>query len=547
VRRVYGTRAARAAVAGLLVGPLLGLLVFGAGGGCARQPAAPKDPRQGEARAHGLVALAAVEALPPATPTVAHLPPRLALGPVGSYLRPKEQCDGASERHVTFAHVNDMQARYGEKIAGKSRYAYVAGYLRQLKEEVPDTLVLDAGDDYEKGSLLELRSMGEATRQMVQALPIDVRTMGNHDFAFGEAAVERDVTLSLHPVLAANVHRHGESGPFAPYARFDVGCVRVGVVGLVTQNYAADDTQTKEAYDGVFEQDDHYVDILTEQVRLHRAEVDVFVALTHLGLFADVELARRVFGVDLVIGGHSEDLVKTPYVLARADGSHAFVLQAGHYARNIGRADLVVAPKDKGVNVAIERYRVINVDESLPAVDDVADLASRLEHEIEPDASQVIAHVKAPIAAGRPMADLVWHAVAERWGADGMILGRDLFWDGLPAGPVTLQRLYDTVLVQRQPAGTSGFSSLHVIAINGAELATLAGKLGGGAYVSVHLPDAIEPKRTYRVAIEKRALTFPRVAFAAPVRLPRGRYAGELIDVLEAYARARTAAGLPLE
>ena len=46
---------------------------------------------------------------------------------------------------------------------------------------------------------------------MVQALPIDVRTIGNHDFAYGEVAVLRDVRLSQHPVLAANVRHSGLS------------------------------------------------------------------------------------------------------------------------------------------------------------------------------------------------------------------------------------------------------------------------------------------------------------------------------------------------
>src|SRR5215472_4324908 len=137
----------------------------------------------------------------------------------------RRKCDRAGPPYrFVLAHVNDMQARYSDLVAGKSRWAYVAGYLRQLKAEGP-TLVLDGGDDYEKGSLAELRSMGETTRQMVQALPIDVRTIGNHDFAYGEAAVVRDILYSAHPVLSANVSRGAERGPFAPYARFDVGCV----------------------------------------------------------------------------------------------------------------------------------------------------------------------------------------------------------------------------------------------------------------------------------------------------------------------------------
>jgi hypothetical protein len=37
-------------------------------------------------------------------------------------------CDGDPDvARFTIAHLNDMQARYGELLAGRSRYAYVAG------------------------------------------------------------------------------------------------------------------------------------------------------------------------------------------------------------------------------------------------------------------------------------------------------------------------------------------------------------------------------------------------------------------------------------
>ncbi len=455
------------------------------------------------------------------------------------------RCDASAHSHpFTIAHVNDMQARYTSRIQGKSRWAYVAGYLRRLKDEVPETLVMDAGDDYEKGSIAELRSMGESTRQMLQAMPIDVRTIGNHDFAYGEAAVLRDLTASVHPVLAANVAYADGTSPFLPYARFDVGCVKVGVVGLVTQNYGADDLPTKAPYDGVLVQDDRYDEALGRVVRAHRAEVDVMIALDHLGLFEDARIAARVAGVDLVVGGHSEDLVKAPLSVVRADGSRAWIVQAGHYAEAIGRLDLSYFPQER--RLAIDRARMVDVTDALPVAEDVADLAARLEREYAPEALAPIAFARSEIRI-RAMPDLVFRAAREAWGVDAMLIGRDLFWDGLPSGPVTLQRLYDAVLVQREPAGTSGFSSLHVLEVTGAELANLAGKASGGGRFAVFLPSAPSPTRTYRLAIEKRALTFPALAFRGAPTLPEGRYAGEMIDVLEAFARGRTRLGLGLD
>src|SRR5580698_2032967 len=42
--------------------------------------------------------------------------------------------DGTQVEHFTVAHLNDLQARYSDRIDGHSRYGYIAGYLAALKE-----------------------------------------------------------------------------------------------------------------------------------------------------------------------------------------------------------------------------------------------------------------------------------------------------------------------------------------------------------------------------------------------------------------------------
>jgi 2',3'-cyclic-nucleotide 2'-phosphodiesterase (5'-nucleotidase family) len=465
-------------------------------------------------------------------------------------------CDPAQmtsgKARFTIAHFNDLQARYSDRLEGKSRYAYLAGYLEKLQKDVPETIVLDAGDDYEKGSVAELRSGGETTRQMIQALPIDVRTIGNHDFAYGEQAVLRDVSLSAHPVLAANVtvEKLGDNEqPLARFVRIDVGCVRVGVVGLVTQSYDADDRPTKKPFDAVFEQSTSYAKILEREVAEHRPEVDVMIALTHLGLWDDTALAMSTGakGVDLVVGAHTEDLLERPLPAMRPDGSRTWIMQAGHYGRTLGRADLVVDLEKK--RVSFERYEIVKVDASLPVDEDVATLADRLESEAAPDAREPLATTRRELSAGRDMMELVAHAAASEWGADALLLGRDVFWSGLPKGPVTLQRMYDSVLVQRQPSGTSGFTSLFLVDVTGAQLSALRARMQSPLHEML-VPAKLDPARTYKLAIEKRALTYPKAVFGGDPKLPSladASLGGELIDVLEAYARSRAAKGEALD
>jgi 5'-nucleotidase / UDP-sugar diphosphatase len=505
-----------------------------------------------------------VETAPPRAPGVTaremerplELHDRLGEPDVARRTRTIGRCDpaqrAAGKARFTLAHFNDLQARYSDRLEGKSRYAYIAGYLERLQKDVPETIVLDAGDDYEKGAVAELRSGGETTRQMIQALPIDARTMGNHDFAYGEAAVLRDVGLSAHPVLAANVtvaSLGDNEQPLGRFVRIDVGCVRVGIIGLVTQNYDADDRPTKKPFDAVFEQSTSYAKILEREVKDHRGEVDVLVALTHLGMWEDTALAMAASakGLDLVVGAHTEDLLDRPLPATRADGSRTWIMQAGHYGRTLGRADLVV-DLDKG-RVSFERYEIVKVDASLPVSEEVAALADRLEREAAPDAQLPVATTRRGLGAGHEMLELVARAAAAEWGTDALLLGRDAFWTGLPRGLVTLQRLYDSVLAQRQPSGTSGFTSLYVVDVTGAELSALRARMQSPLH-ELLVPAKLDPMRTYKLAIEKRALTYPNAVFGGDPKLPRvddARLGGELIDVLEAYARSRTGSGESLD
>ena len=476
-------------------------------------------------------------------------------------------CD-ESEKSAPFArfsivHVNDLQARYSDRIEGRSRYAYVAGYIADVKRQAPNALVLDAGDDYEKGSLTDLRSMGEATRQMIQSLGIDARVIGNHDFSYGEAAVRRDVTESRHPVLAANLRRvargnasaddavtplerdeKDQSSGFLPYVQIDVGCVKVGILGLVTQNYGADDQPTREPFCGVWEQDGHYADVASKIVAKHRGEVDVMIALTHIGLFEDAVLAQLVPALDLVVGGHTEDLLREPRPAIHQDGTITWIMQAGHYGETIGRADLVVSKRERAVG--IDHYHMTNVTSALPADDAVAKLAQKLERKYTPGLGTMIGTAAREVKPGKEMADLLYAAVASEWGADALLVGKDAFWGGLGEGPFSLQRLYDAVLVQREPTGTSGFTSLYTLELTGRELLALRASYINGPLYEFYVRDGIRPEKTYRFVIEKRALTYPFLAFREATAFPKARFGGEIIDALESYARTQTKRGAPV-
>lgn len=498
--------------------------------------AAPNPALSGSARLPDVLTIAKAKLDPDAPRTIGKCDPNA----------PKDKA------RFTLAHMNDLQARYSERIAGKSRYAWAAGYLNLLKLAQP-TLALDAGDDYEKGSLAELRSNGETTRQMVQALSFDIRTIGNHDFGYGETAVLRDVRLSNTPVLAANLRHPGipvAKQPFRPYARFDVGCVKVGVIGLVTQNYGADDQPNSTPFDDVIIQERNYAAILDREAKAHRSEVDVLIALTHLGYVDDLALARKVGGnVDFIVGGHSEDTLKDPGLVNHPPGkTKTWVLQAGHFAEKIGHGEVVVnlkTPRD----IAFEKYRMVDVDDKLPSgpLEAVDVLEKKLEDAVVPDLQKPIGKSNNGVGKGQPMCDLAFKAAKEIWSLDALVIGKDVFWAGVPKGDVTLQRLYDTVLVQKQPTGTNGISSIWVQDIPGDEAAALFRSFQPAGKSQWSGLTKFDPTKKYKIGFDKRTATYPKVYFGNASKSVHAAFLGELIDALEPWARARTAKGQTLD
>jgi 2',3'-cyclic-nucleotide 2'-phosphodiesterase (5'-nucleotidase family) len=64
-----------------------------------------------------------------------------------------------------------------------------------------------------------------------------------------------------------------------------------------------------------------------------RAEADVVIALTHVGLQRDEQLAREVTGIDLIVGGHTHADLDAPRLVGDVP-----ILHTTAYAAYLGRA-----------------------------------------------------------------------------------------------------------------------------------------------------------------------------------------------------------------
>jgi 5'-nucleotidase/UDP-sugar diphosphatase len=215
-------------------------------------------------------------------------------------------------------------------------FARLAGAVERIRAERPagSVLLLDAGDTFGDGLLANL-TQGEATMHLMNALGYTFMALGNHDYEYTTARTQRLQALVGFPMRAANAVVTATGQPFLgdPTRVVVAGGLRIGLLALTYQNtdQTGNRSNTRELrFDNGIETAARYVPGL-------RARSDVVVVVSHQGTVVDSLLGVRVPGIDLIIGGHSHDLIQPP----RRVGS-SWMVQALSDATALGEVRVTV-------------------------------------------------------------------------------------------------------------------------------------------------------------------------------------------------------------
>lgn len=192
-------------------------------------------------------------------------------------------------------------------VGGEGGMAKLATLLNAYKLTNPNTFLVLAGDFFSPSALGTARVDGErlAGKQMVSvlnALPLNVTTFGNHEFDVSEPQFHQRLGESLFDYVASNVT--GANGaPFEKVAANKIQVVTDGTRSVRVGYFGLTIPSNPKAYV-------QYADVMKSaeaQVRELRPKVDVLVALTHLGFEDDIKLAETFPEIDLIVGGHEHE------------------------------------------------------------------------------------------------------------------------------------------------------------------------------------------------------------------------------------------------
>ena len=356
---------------------------------------------------------------------------RVANRPPGCY-NPGSNAAGGALTALTILHTNDIHGRMDQ-------LARIATLARRIRDEAAarggDCLLCDAGD-VEDPTLLESNmTKGSAVYAVLRAAGYDFAAAGNATaLRYGPQAV-RDLALRFgQPLLAANLPEAATGrlvAGLAPFALLSLAGAKAAVIGMTApmELYALFNLKPLDPA--------AILPGLIAKVRGKGART--VILLSHLGAREDQELAARVPGLDLILGGHSHTELYPPVQVGRT-----IVAQAGDRGRFLGRLDLDVQPLTG--RLTLRRAELVPVAEDIPGDPVTLGVIEAEKRSVATMGRQVIAELTGPLDASEDRqcgaGDLLADALLDRVsGAQAALVIAGHWRTGLPAGPVSLSAL----------------------------------------------------------------------------------------------------------
>lgn len=255
------------------------------------------------------------------------------------------------------------------------------------------------------------------------------RTLGNHEFDFGQKTLRARINDATFPIVCANINSsRGELDSIPPYYIIKKDGIRLGFLGLVqTGADHIPSVNPEQLKDITF---DHYLDKVADYRSL-KQQCDVLIGLTHLGVDEDSTLATRMPELDIIIGGHSHTLLKTP-----KEVNNVMIGQTGIKLQYAGLTIL----KFKQGKLSERSYQSCLID-TITRID--SSMTQKVKYFIDqPKFKEVIGATSLPFKSQESIGNIVTDAMTHSMASDFAFYNQGgIRLSELPQGNITLETI----------------------------------------------------------------------------------------------------------
>ena len=386
--------------------------------------------------------------------------------------------DTKGEFSLTILHTNDVHAHYepfqpwGEPVQGGA--ARLSTVVREIRSQERNVLLLDAGDQFQ-GTLFFNVGGASLVADVMNGIGYDAMVVGNHEFDAGPSELAAFLAATGFPVLSANTDTAAElelAGRLQAYTVMNVDGEMLGVFGLTSEHTSiASNPGPNVRFADALSRAQTVVDELEAQ------GLDKIIALTHLGLERDLELASKVGGIDVIVGGHSHSLLGDfegsegfyPQVVLSPDDEPVIVVTGHEWGKLLGRVEILF--DDRGVVLGAEG-EPIPILEGIKEDLTVVSILDAMKPQIEALKGQTVGRTEVDLDAERErirteetnLGNLICDAIlwkTEALGAQIALQNGGGIRASIPAGPVTMGQVLEVL-----PFG----NAITIVEVTGHEL-----------------------------------------------------------------------------
>ncbi len=220
----------------------------------------------------------------------------------------------------------------GEQLGGLYKKST---YLKQFTKDPGSLLIVDSGDllnedeEIPESVMESAKIKAEVIAQIYNTIGIDAVNVGELDLVLGidflkELEAKRNV-----PFVSANLIDENNAPIFKRYVIKKIHGKNVGIFGTIgdTSDMVS---KVKECTNGAAGVQD-LLEASDSVIKELSGKVDFIVALTHQNTNRNWVLARRISGIDLIVGGHDKQKTREP-----SEADKTLMVQAGEKGQYLG-------------------------------------------------------------------------------------------------------------------------------------------------------------------------------------------------------------------
>lgn len=322
-----------------------------------------------------------------------------------------------------------------DRLGGLSRISSLFKEVR--KQSAGSVITLDNGDTFH-GTYVSTSSKGLSMVPLMNALEFDAMTT-HWEFAYGPEGVKKIEKQLSYPMLAINCF-YNDTGElfFKPYIMIDRGGLRVAVIGLACP--IVDKVMPTSFYEGLrFTIGNEELPSWIKMVK-EKEGADVVVVLSHLGFPQDVQLAKDVSGIDILVSGHTHNRMKQAVV-----ENGAIIFQSGCHGSFIGK----LVAKISGQKVVSFEHKLVAIDQHIAEDSEMKALVEAAVTPHKEKLNEVVGEISSALhrysMLSAPMDDVLLEAIMKTAKTDIAFSNGWRYGAPVPPGKVTVEDLWNMI------------------------------------------------------------------------------------------------------